>query len=68
MGWLHRDDCRRRRDAGNSGHDAGNDVGVLSYRGGPTVAAVFTGQNTGDFFRLEATEGRIAELLVKAWQ
>ena len=47
---------------------AGNDVGILTYQGGPTVAAVFTGQNTGSFFDLEATEGRIAELLVRAWK
>jgi hypothetical protein len=32
------------------------------------VVAVFTGQNKGDFFELEATEGRIAERLVKEWK
>ncbi|MEZ4455074.1 MAG: serine hydrolase [Gemmatimonadales bacterium] len=47
---------------------AGNDVGILFYPGGPTVVAVFTGQNTGDFTELEATEGRIAERLVKEWK
>ncbi|MEC7808141.1 MAG: serine hydrolase, partial [Gemmatimonadota bacterium] len=33
---------------------AGNDVGILYYEGGPTVVAVFTNQNQGDFFELEA--------------
>jgi beta-lactamase class A len=47
---------------------AGNDVGIMFYPGGPTVVAVFTGQNKGDFFELEATEGRIAERLVKEWK
>ncbi len=47
---------------------AGSDVGVLFYPGGPLIVAVFTGQNTGDFFELEATEGRIAERLVKEWK
>ncbi len=44
---------------------AGNDVGIIFYPGGPVIVAVFTNQNTGDFFELEATEGRIAERLVK---
>ena len=44
---------------------AGNDVGIIFYPGGPLFVAVFTNQNTGDFFELEATEGRIAERLVK---
>ena len=44
---------------------AGNDVGIIFTKGGPIVVGVFTGQNTGDFFELEATEGRIAERLVK---
>ena len=43
---------------------AGNDVGILYYEGGPTVVAVFTNQNRGDFFELEATLGRIAVDLV----
>lgn len=47
---------------------AGIDVGIIFYPGGPLVVAVFTGQNTGDFFELEATEGRIAERLVKEWK
>jgi beta-lactamase class A len=46
---------------------AGNDVGILFHPGGPTVVAVFTNQNRGDFFELEATLGRIAEDLVNAW-
>jgi hypothetical protein len=47
---------------------AGNDVGILFYDGGPTIVSVFTNQNTGDFFELEATLGRIAEDIVKAWR
>lgn len=47
---------------------AGNDVGILFYDGGPTVIAIFTGQNTGDFTELEATEGRIAQRLARAWK
>jgi beta-lactamase class A len=47
---------------------AGNDVGILYYEGGPTVVAVFTNQNRGDFFELEATLGRIAEDLITAWR
>jgi beta-lactamase class A len=47
---------------------AGNDVGVLFYQGGPTVVSIFTNQNTGDFFELEATEGRVAERLVREWK
>ena len=47
---------------------AGNDVGIIFYPGGPVIVAVFTNQNTGDFFELEATEGRIAERLVRAWK
>ena len=46
---------------------AGNDVGILYYEGGPTVVAVFTNQNQGDFFELEATLGRIAVDLVDSW-
>lgn len=46
---------------------AGNDVGVLLYPGGPTVVSVFTNQNRGSFFELEATIGRIAEELLDAW-
>lgn len=47
---------------------AGNDVGILFYDGGPTVISVFTNQNTGDFFELEATLGLIAEDIVEAWR
>lgn len=47
---------------------AGNDVGILFYDGGPTIVSVFTNQNTGDFFELEATLGRIAEDIVTAWR
>ena len=47
---------------------AGNDVGILFYEGGPTVVAVFTNQNTGDFFELEATLGLIAQDIVEAWR
>lgn len=47
---------------------AGNDVGVLFYEGGPTIISVFTNQNTGDFFELEATLGIIAEEIVEAWR
>ena len=47
---------------------AGNDVGVLFYEGGPTVVSVFTNQNRGDFFELEATLGLIAEDIVNAWR
>lgn len=47
---------------------AGNDVGILYYEGGPTVIAVFTNQNTGDFIELESTLGRIAEDIVNSWR
>ena len=47
---------------------AGNDVGILYYEGGPTVIAVFTNQNTGDFTELESTLGRIAEDVVDSWR
>ena len=47
---------------------AGNDVGILYYEGGPTVIAVFTNQNTGDFVELESTLGRIAEDIVNSWR
>ena len=47
---------------------AGNDVGILFYEGGPTVVAVFTNQNRGDFFDLEATLGLVAQDLVEAWR
>ena len=47
---------------------AGNDVGILFYEGGATVVSVFTNQNTGDFFELEATLGLIAQDIVEAWR
>jgi len=47
---------------------AGNDVGILFHEGGPTIISVFTNQNTGDFFELEATLGVIAEEIVGAWR
>lgn len=47
---------------------AGNDVGILFYEGGPTIVSVFTNQNTGDFFELEATLGLIAEDIVERWR
>ena len=47
---------------------AGNDVGILFYEGGPTIISVFTNQNRGDFFELEATLGHIAADLVAEWR
>lgn len=47
---------------------AGNDVGILFYPGGPSIVSVFTNQNRGDFFELEATLGRIAERVVAEWR
>ncbi len=47
---------------------AGNDVGIIYYEGGPTVVAVFTNQNQGDFFELEAALGSIAVDLVDSWR
>ena len=47
---------------------AGNDVGILFYDGGPTIISVFTNQNEGDFFELEATLGVIAEEITQAWR
>ncbi len=47
---------------------AGNDAGILYYEGGPTVIAVFTNQNTGDFTELESTLGRIAEDVIDSWR
>jgi beta-lactamase class A len=47
----------------------GNDVGIMYARPpvGPIVIAVFTNDNRGPFFDLEATEGRIAEDVLDAW-
>lgn len=47
---------------------AGNDVGIIFYPGGPSIVSVFTNQNTGDFFELEATLGRIAERVIETWK
>lgn len=47
---------------------AGNDVGIILYPGGPTVVSVFTNQNTGSFYELEETLGRIAEELIDTWK
>ena len=47
---------------------AGNDVGIIFAPQGPILVAVFTNQNTGSFFELEAALGRIAEHLVKDWK
>ena len=47
---------------------AGNDVGILYHEGGPTVLAVFTNQNTGDFVELESALGLIAEDIVNNWR
>lgn len=46
---------------------AGNDAGIIYGEGGPIVVSVFATQNRGDFYELEDTEGRIAELLLDAW-
>lgn len=47
----------------------GNDVGIMYAPppSGPIVMAVFTNGNTGNFFDLEATEGRVAEDVLNAW-
>jgi beta-lactamase class A len=45
----------------------GNDVGIMYTASGPIVIAVFTNHNTGSFFDLEATEGRVAEDVWTAW-
>ncbi len=47
---------------------AGNDVGIIFYPGGPSIVSVFTNQNTGNFFELEATLGRIAERVIDTWR
>ena len=45
----------------------GNDVGIIYSDAGPIVVSVFTNQNRGSFFDLEAAIGRIAEDLLDAW-
>jgi len=44
----------------------GNDVGIMYPRNGPIVVAVFTNGNTGPFYELEATEGRVGEDVLNA--
>lgn len=45
----------------------GNDVGIMYAPNGPIVISVFTNQNHGSFFDLEATEGNVAEDVLDAW-
>jgi len=47
----------------------GNDVGIMYAPppSGPIVMAVFTNDNAGSFYELEATEGRVAEDVLNAW-
>ena len=52
---------------GDSPPMAGNDAGIIYAESSPLVVSLFVTQNRGDFFEVEATHGRIAELLVDAW-
>ncbi|PYQ08872.1 MAG: hypothetical protein DMF82_00610 [Acidobacteria bacterium] len=45
----------------------GNDVGIIYSDAGPIVVSVFTNQNRGRFFDLEAAIGKVAEDLLDAW-
>jgi beta-lactamase class A len=45
----------------------GNDVGILYSENGPIVVSVFTNQNRGSFFDLEAAIGKVAEDVLDAW-
>jgi hypothetical protein len=45
----------------------GNDVGIIYTPAGPIVIAVFTNENRGDFFNVEATIGVIARDLAVEW-
>ena len=45
----------------------GNDVGILYSDAGPIVVSVFTNQNRGSFFDLEAAIGKVAEEILDAW-
>jgi beta-lactamase class A len=45
----------------------GNDVGILYSDRGPIVISVFTNQNRGTFFDLEATIGKVAEGVLDSW-
>ena len=42
-------------------------VGIIYADSGPIVVSLFATQNRGDFAELEATHGRVAELLLDAW-
>jgi beta-lactamase class A len=46
----------------------GNDVGILYAKSGPIVVSVFTNQNRGSFFDLEAAIGKVAEDVLDAWE
>jgi beta-lactamase class A len=46
----------------------GNDVGILYSEAGPIVISVFTNQNRGSFFDLEAAIGKVAEDILDAWR
>lgn len=46
----------------------GNDVGIIYSDAGPIVISVFTNQNRGSFFDLEAAIGRIAEDVLDGWR
>ena len=46
---------------------AGNDVGILFHKNGPTIVSVFINQNRGDFTKLEETIGQIAAELIAEW-
>jgi beta-lactamase class A len=45
----------------------GNDVGIVYGASGPIIMSVFANLNRGDFFEVEAVEGRIAEDVLNAW-
>ena len=45
----------------------GNDVGIIYAPNGPIVIAVFTNENKGDFFNVEATIGNIARDIAVEW-
>jgi beta-lactamase class A len=46
----------------------GNDVGIVYSDAGPIVISVFTNQNRGSFFDLEAAIGKVAEDVLDAWR
>jgi beta-lactamase class A len=45
----------------------GNDVGIVYSASGPIIMSVFANLNRGDFFDVEAAEGRVAEDVLNAW-